>query len=163
ELAALPACKPFESANPKSPVARREKLVNRVRRELLTRWRLPRDVPDAIEPKQTKFRSQPEIPVRRLGNAVDHAFGKAFANLPRRVRVLAHVQLRIERERARMPPQQHGSQHNAERESVSSSFVRSLHNAYVLRFSHPICDQGHMQFLLDVRWWRSAVTQKRYL
>src|SRR5262249_39341595 len=61
ELAALPACKPFESANPKSPVARREKLVNRVRRELLTRWRLPRDVPDAIEPKQTKFRSQPEI------------------------------------------------------------------------------------------------------
>ena len=42
---------------------------------------LQRDGPDAIETKQTEFRAQPEITVRRLGNCVDGAFGKAFADV----------------------------------------------------------------------------------
>ncbi len=74
---------------------------------MLIRWRLPGDVPDTIEAKQAEFRAQPEITVGRLGNGVDGAFGKAVADLPRRVRVLADVQRRIQRERARAPRQQY--------------------------------------------------------
>jgi hypothetical protein len=59
---------------------------------MLTRRRLPGNVSDTVETKQAEFRSQPEITVGRLGNCVDKALGKAFANLPRRVRILANVQ-----------------------------------------------------------------------
>ena len=80
---------------------------------MLVRWRLPGDGPHAIESKQAEVRAQPEKTVGRLSNGADAAFEKTLADLPRRVRVLAHIQRRIQRERARTPRQQHAGQQNA--------------------------------------------------
>jgi hypothetical protein len=63
--------------------------------ELLTGWRLPLDLLDTIEPKQAEFRAQPKVPVLRLSNGDDRTFGKAVADLPRCVCVLADVERRI--------------------------------------------------------------------
>ena len=68
QLAVLPTCKPMISANPKTPIARGEQASNIVAGEMLTRWRLPWDAPNAIEAKQTEFRAEPEITVGRLSN-----------------------------------------------------------------------------------------------
>ena len=110
---------------------------------MLTLRRLPRDVPDTVEAKQAELRTQPEITVGRLGNRDDLAFGKAVAELPRRVRVLVNVQRRIQRERGRAPRQQDASQHGAGRDGVSSSSDCFLHAAHILpycrfsRYGHP--------------------------
>ena len=53
-----------------------------VMRETLARWRLPGDSPDAIEAHQAELRTQPEIPVGRLGNREDGAFDEAVAHFP---------------------------------------------------------------------------------
>ena len=94
QLAVLPTCKPFRSADPKTPVARDEQASNIAAGEMLTRWRLPWDAPNAIEAKQAEFRAQPEITVGRLGNRGDRAFEKAVADRPRGVRVLIDVERR---------------------------------------------------------------------
>src|SRR5262249_7780278 len=91
----LPTGKSFRGANPKRPVAGGQQTPYKVIRQILIRWRLPGDGPDAIEANQAEFRTQPEIAVGRLGNPSDGAFGKAVANLPRRVRVLTDVERRI--------------------------------------------------------------------
>jgi len=52
QLAVLPTPKAFIGANPKSPIPRGEQPVNLAAGELLTRWRLPRDSPPAIEAQQ---------------------------------------------------------------------------------------------------------------
>jgi hypothetical protein len=75
--AVFPTGHPFMGANPKSPVVRGQQAE-----EMLTRWRLPRDGPNAVEAKQTEFRSEPEVAVRRLSNCPDPAFKKALANFP---------------------------------------------------------------------------------
>jgi len=51
KLAIFPTCKPFQGADPKSPVARNKQASNVAVGEMLTGWRLPRDIPDAIEAK----------------------------------------------------------------------------------------------------------------
>jgi hypothetical protein len=68
QLAAIPTCKPFKRANPKSPVARREQAKNIAGGEMLIRWWLPGDSPNTVETKQAEFRTQPEITVGRLNN-----------------------------------------------------------------------------------------------
>jgi hypothetical protein len=78
---------------------------------MLIRWRLPGDVPDTIEAKQAEFRAQPEITVGCLSDGVDDASRKVVADPPRRVRVLADVQGRIQGERARA----HQSYHSPKR------------------------------------------------
>jgi len=60
--------------------------------EMLARWRLPWDEPNAIEANQAKFRAQPEITVGRLSNGRDGAFEKAVADGPRVVGVLIDVE-----------------------------------------------------------------------
>src|SRR5262249_30683725 len=57
EVAVLPACQAIPGANPKSSVARSEQAKNVGGREMLVRWLLPRDVPDAIEAKQAELRA----------------------------------------------------------------------------------------------------------
>jgi len=79
------------SANPKSSIARDEKASNKAAGETLIASRLPRDGSNAIEAKQAEIRAQPEITVGGLRNCVDSAFGKTFADLPRRVRILTDV------------------------------------------------------------------------
>src|SRR6266700_2049117 len=96
EPAALPTCKALVGADPKSPVAHDEQASNEIVGQMVTLRRLPSDIPDAIEAKQTEFGSQPEITIRRLGNGGDLSFRKPLADLPRRVRVLADVQRRIQ-------------------------------------------------------------------
>ena len=81
-------------------------LSNILAGELLTRWRLPGDGANTIEAIQAEFRAQPQIAIRSLRNRDDRAFGKAFANLPRGVRVLADVERGIERESASAARQQ---------------------------------------------------------
>src|SRR5262249_27964710 len=129
QLAVLPACQSFKGANPERPVARGEQANNKAAGELLTRWHLPRNGPDTIEAQQAEFSTEPEITVGRLGNGGDPALGKAGADLPRGVRVLADVELGIQRERARTCRQQHDSQQNAQRDNVWYSSVRSRHSA----------------------------------
>ena len=73
QLAALPTCKTIGGANPKSPIARGKQASNGAVGEMLIGWRLPWDVPDTIESKQAEFRTQPKVPVLRLGNCDDLA------------------------------------------------------------------------------------------
>ena len=89
-------------------------------REMLTRWRLPGDASDAIEAHQAELRTQPEIPVGRLGNGEDGAFNKAVADLPRRMGVLTDVQRRIQRDRTGTAGQQHTEHDRACRDGASS-------------------------------------------
>ena len=105
-LAVLPTGQPLTGPDPERAVARGEQAVNLAGGEMLIRWRLPGDSSDPIEANEGVLRSQPEIAVGRLGNRGDGAFGKALADLPRRVRVLTDVERRIERERTRAPRQQ---------------------------------------------------------
>ena len=99
EFSVLPTHKSLRGANPKGAVVRGQQAENAAGRETLTRWRLPGDASDAIEAHQAELRTQPEIPVGRLGNGEDGAFNKAVADLPRHVRVLADVECRVQRER----------------------------------------------------------------
>src|ERR1700732_3495406 len=75
--------------------------------KLFTRRRLPRDSSNPIEAKKTEVRAQPEITVGRLSNCEDCAFEKTVTNLPRRVRVLTHVQRRVQPVSPSPPRQQH--------------------------------------------------------
>jgi hypothetical protein len=95
QLAILPTCQTFTGSNPKTSIARGEEAFNKIAGEMLARRRLPGDTPHAIKTKQTEFRAHPQIAVGRLSYGVDHAFGKAFADLPRGVRVLADVERRV--------------------------------------------------------------------
>ena len=88
---------------------------------MLIRRRLPGDRPDTIEAEQAEFRAKPKITVGRLGNRSDDAFGKALADLPRRVRVLADVQRRIQRERARARGEQEAGKYSSPRQGHVSS------------------------------------------
>src|SRR5262249_27612781 len=75
ELPVLPACKTICSADPKSPIARRDQTVNNVAGKVLIRRRLPGSIPDTVEARQAELRAQPKIPVGRLGDANDVALG----------------------------------------------------------------------------------------
>jgi hypothetical protein len=59
QLAVSPARQPFCCADPESPVARRQQVVNSLGGEMLTLWRLPGDSLDTIEAEQPEFRAQP--------------------------------------------------------------------------------------------------------
>jgi hypothetical protein len=61
---------------------------------MLTHWRLPWDAPNTVEAKQAEFGAEPEITIGRLSNRSDDAFEKAFADGPRRMRVLIDVETR---------------------------------------------------------------------
>jgi hypothetical protein len=63
---------------------------------MLIRRRLPRHVPNAIEPRQSERRPHPKVPVRRLGDGENGALGKAVPDLPRRMRVLTDVERRVQ-------------------------------------------------------------------
>src|SRR5260370_36150518 len=138
ELAAFPTGKPFRGANPKGPVARGDQTPDLIGREMLVGRRLPGNVSDTIETEQAKLGSQPEIAVGCLGEGENGAFGKALADSPRRVRVLADVQCRIQRERAGVSRQQNPGQHSAHRESVSSSASYPPYCPRIISPYHPI-------------------------
>src|SRR6266487_1878050 len=136
ERAALPTDEPLTGADPKGAVARGEETRDVVGREPLIGWRLPGHGPDAIEANEAELRAQPEIAVGRLGDGVDGALGEALADLPRRVRVLADVQGRIQRERPGTPRHQQDGQGGRPRDGVRPSHVRFPHDA---RHSPPHC------------------------
>lgn len=79
-------------------------------REMLTRRWFPADTANAIEANQPEFRSEPEIPVRRLGHRVDVAQGKPVPGGPNGLRVLADIERRSERERGSAADQRGASQ-----------------------------------------------------
>src|SRR4030095_9254388 len=91
----LPPAHPSKGADPKPPVARALQASDIAAGELLPRRWLPRGGPHAIEPSQAKFSTQPEIPIGRLRNRPNHAFGKPFAVFPCGVCVLADVESRV--------------------------------------------------------------------
>src|SRR6266853_1233230 len=93
---------------------------------MLVRWRLPGDDPDAIEPQQAEFGTEPEITVGRLDDRPDPAFEKAIADLPRRVRVLTDVQFRVQGERARAQHQHCPHQHYLHRDNALCSCAAHL-------------------------------------
>src|SRR6266852_6252098 len=128
QLAVLPAGKPLKRADPKRPITRDEQASYIGAREIFTRWRLPWHGSNAIESQEPEFRAQPQITVACLRYRGDCALRKPIADLPRRVRVLAHVQRRIQRQRTRAPRQQ-PSQSNAWRETKSSSSVGVFHGS----------------------------------
>jgi hypothetical protein len=66
KLTVLPACKPFDSADPKAPIASGEQVSNIAAGQMFTRRRLPWDAPNAVESKQAEFRAEPEIAVGSL-------------------------------------------------------------------------------------------------
>src|SRR5215813_11418536 len=98
---------------------------------MLTRWRLPGKGLHTIEANQTKLGTQPEITVGRLSNAADDTFGKALADLPRRVRVLVDVERRIQCQYRRTRHQDHPSQQSARHEHESSKSLQCLHRGHV--------------------------------
>src|SRR4029077_14726568 len=104
--------------------------------KMLIRWQLPGDISDTIKTDQAEFRAQPEIPVRRLNNLDNLAFGKAIADLPRRVRVLADIQRRIQPKRTRAR-QQDANQQKARCGNASSSSVRAPHDGQHLIIISP--------------------------
>jgi hypothetical protein len=59
---------------------------------LLTIGWLPRNRANTIEAKNAEFRAQPNVPIRRLRDRADPAFGEAVADFPRRMRVLADIE-----------------------------------------------------------------------
>ena len=109
QLAVLPTGQPFMRANPKSSIARDEKASNKAAGQMLIPSRLPRNGSNAIEAKQAEIRAQPEITVGGLRNCVDSAFGKAVANLPRRVRILTDVERWVQRGNTRAAGQENAS------------------------------------------------------
>src|SRR5262249_46577236 len=92
QLAVLPAGESLEAPDPERPVARDEQAGDVAGGERLVGGRLPGDAPDTIEAKQAELGAQPEVAVLCLGEGEDRALGKAVADLPRRVAVLADVQ-----------------------------------------------------------------------
>ena len=98
----------------KSPVAPHQQTPNPARRQRLVRRRLPGDSPHTIEANQSKLSAQPEITVGSLGNGVYRAPGKTVADFPRGMGVLADVQRRIQRERARGHRQQQTCENSAQ-------------------------------------------------
>jgi len=92
QLAVFPTGKPFRSADQKTPVACDEQASYIAAWEMLTRWWLPSEAPNAIEATQALTCAHPEITVWRLGNCGDRALEKAFADRPRLVRVLIDVE-----------------------------------------------------------------------
>jgi hypothetical protein len=120
ELVVFPTCKAFDSADPKTPVARDEQLLNVVAWEVLTRRRLPGSFCDTVEAKQPEFRSQPEVAIGSLGNGVDSAFAKTFPNLPRSVCILINIQRRIKCEGVLRCSQQNKSEHCPQTTHASS-------------------------------------------
>src|ERR1700747_291155 len=107
ELAVFPTGETLPRANPKRAVACHQQVEDFFIGELLTAWRLPGNGANAIETIQAKFRAQPEIAVWRRRHRKNPALGKPVANLPRRVRILAHIQRRIQSEGTRAYSQQH--------------------------------------------------------
>ena len=91
---------------------------------MLARGGLPGDASNAIEAKQAEFRAQPEITVGRLRDRLDGAVGKAFADLPRRVRVLIDVERRVQSESTAATRQE-----KAQRDNGSSMLARAFHGA----------------------------------
>src|SRR5262249_34540167 len=81
----------FRGADPKRSIARGQQAEDSVGRERLAGRCLPRCGSDAIETEQPKFCPEPQVAVWRLGDATDHAFDKAIADLPRHVGVLADI------------------------------------------------------------------------
>src|SRR5690349_19222417 len=115
KLAILPARQAVPSTDPERAVACAEQASNAGVGQRLTLRCLPGNSPDAVKPKEAEVRSQPQITVRRLSNRDDRASGEPFPILPRRVRVLAHVQRGVQGEGALPRPQQ-----NAKRENHSA-------------------------------------------
>src|SRR5262249_29148714 len=101
QLAVLPAGESAQGASPRPPVARALQASDIAAGEMLPLWRLPGDGPHAIEPKQPEFGAEPEISVGRLCDGTNDAWSKPFDGFPRGVRVLADVERRVQRERAR--------------------------------------------------------------
>src|ERR1700722_5663142 len=95
QLAVLPTRKAFSCANPKPSIARGQQATNGAAGKMFARWRLPWDGSNAIEAKQSEFRTEPEITVGRLSNSIDVAFEKAVAGRPRGVRILIDVERRV--------------------------------------------------------------------
>ena len=114
-----------KGADPQSAVARDEQAVDVLLGETLALGRVPRDDANAIEAKKAELPTEPEIPIWRLGHRVDVADGEPVPDGPRGMRVLADLQRRVQRERARGGGQQHAGQGKAQRDGVRS--VRSRH------------------------------------
>src|ERR1039458_1689816 len=85
---------------------------------MLAGRRLPGESARPVKTQQSVFRSQPEIAVRRLSNLTDCAFGETLADPPRRVRVLADVERRIERHNGGRPEQEAECAHNEGRKGL---------------------------------------------
>ena len=88
---------------------------------MLIRGRLPGNVSYSIEAEQAEGCSQPEIAVGSLGDRTDCAFAESLANLPRRVRVLADVERRIDREGAEAACQKNARQRSRQHDRMPHS------------------------------------------
>lgn len=106
QLAVLPTCKAFTSANPECPIACGEQFRNIAAWKLLARRRLPWHAPKPVEAMQAEFRPKPEIPVGRLPDCLDRAVEKTVTGFPRSVSVLIDFPRRVQCESARTPGQQ---------------------------------------------------------
>src|SRR5215472_11029680 len=131
ELAALPTREAFQGADRKRAVAGGEQTVNTVGRERLIGWRLPWNVSDTVEPEQAELSAQPEIAVGGLGNCCDAPFGKALADLPSGVRVLADIESGIQREDTGAHRQHHATQHSPQ-PKVSSASPADSHGVHIV-------------------------------
>ncbi len=83
--------------NPETTVSRGTQRSDIAAGQVRSRWRVPGDAPNSIEPEQAGVRANPEIAIRRLSNGEDDAGEEPVADLPGRVCVLTDIEGRVQR------------------------------------------------------------------
>jgi hypothetical protein len=127
QAAVFHAGKSTDRANPEPPVACHQQLAHSQMWQPNRPAGRPRHRLHPVKSKQAGFRSEPQIPVRCLGDRQHAAAEKAVASRPRLMCVLTHVQRRIQRDRGRTPHEQREHRRGDQRRDAAWSIQRCHH------------------------------------
>ena len=119
EAAVTPAGQAFKRADPEGAVTCAEQTVDARDGRLLASRRLPPYEPDAVEMKESGPAPEPQVAVGCLGHRENAVQREPVADRPRRVRVLADLERRIQREEGSRCEQQRDCGHRQERQRAS--------------------------------------------
>src|SRR4029453_1389526 len=92
--------------NPETTVTRGTQRSDIAAGQGRSRWRVPGDAPNSIEPEQAGVRANPEIAIGRLSDGEEDAGEESIADLPCGVRVLTDVEDGVQGERTNLVPQE---------------------------------------------------------
>jgi len=121
QLAILPASQTACGTDPEAAVARAEYSREMCAWQILSRRRLPRQEPDAIETHQPLRSGYPEKPVGGLSN-IGRGRDGAILDAPHSVTILGDPPVRIKGERTGKHYQPQARQHGTQHENASSPY-----------------------------------------